>query len=479
MKKSEFQQLSQQVKGLETNLGKPQRVASTEQVTGQTAYGVPNVRRGENSLISRPFSFTKAMGLAAGVLAHEECKVEVELIAGFRKAMGEVGQDRHLSNNTVALPADFRLLPTELANSPQASLLRASMAQGQGKNLDPEHMAWLANRLGWENGKQVARAALLPAQSYLADDYGGTLVKPPEYMGIIPLMRNVSMMDKAGATFVPLPPQGKAVFSRQTSASTPYRITENVSITQSTIQTGQLMLQAKKTGVAIVVPNDLFKFASESADALFQGDMAKSLALIVDSDVLYGPGNGEIKGLIHYTGTNELLFYDAQTTPAPGGIGANGNTPLPQDGDLMMGYIEDRNFDPDTGWSWIMRGGRWRSLASTRASAVTSNDQQGPYVELLKAFGDRMPSQWAGMPVVRSTQVKNTSVKGGATNLTQIWGGLWNEMLIGMYGAMEFARGFGDGTFLADQTIIRGITYADAAPRYPGAFVVYDDVLPY
>jgi HK97 family phage major capsid protein len=478
MAESEVTKLLNEVKSLRTEMAKPVYAANPADVTGSGTRGVPSVRRGENANTSRRLSFVKMMGLMVGRVNKENAKPEYELLKAFNKTLSATTNSRYSldsESDLCSLPISFADLPASVTETQECSLLRAAMAPAG--NADPAEMQWMARRMGWNRGEQIARAALTPAESWLDNSYGGALVKPPEYMGLIPLMRNQSMMDRAGAQFISLPPQGKAVFASQQTASVAHWIVENTTIDLTTIKTGQVMLEAKKLGIAMVVPNDLFRFASESADALFQGDMALTLALTFDYATLYGPGNGRPKGLSMYTGTNELLQYEAQT-PAPGGIGANGNTPLPQDGDIMMGYLEDRNFDVDNGFKWVMRGGRWRSLAATRADAVTAGDQSGTYVEILKAFGDPVASRWAGMDVVRSAQVTNTAAKGGATNLTQIWGGMWNQCLIGMFGAVEFSRAVGEQMFFADQTGIRGIAYGDVAFRYPGAFVRYDDVLP-
>lgn len=482
MKRSEAQALSRQIAEASAKLEKPNYGGNDpSKVTGQNAQGVANVRRGENALSSRKVSFTKLMGLVTGRVTKQNAQQEYELLKGFNKVMSEAKTGNHYSvdgdSDLCSLPVSFADLPASVVDTQECAVLRAAMAPAG--NADPQEMTWLARRMNWNRGEQIARAALSPAESWLDPTYGGALVKPPEYMGLIPLMRNQSMMDRAGAQFISLPPQGKAVFASQQTATVAHWITENTTIDLTTLKTGQVTLEAKKLGIAMVVPNDLFRFASESADALFQGDMALTMALTFDYAALYGPGDGRPKGLINYDQANQLIDYAAQTDPAPGGIGANGNTPLPQDGDIMMGYLEDRNFDVDNGFKWIMRGGRWRSLAATRADAVTAGDQAGTYVEILKAFGDPVASRWAGMDVVRSAQVDNTGTKGTGTGLTQIWGGMWNQCLIGMFGAVEFSRAVGEQMFFADQTGIRGIAYGDVAFRYPGAYIYYPDVLPH
>ena len=160
------------------------------------------------------------------------------------------------------------------------------------------------------------------------------------------------------------------------------------------------------------------------------------------------------------------------------GIGANGNTLQPQDGYRMAGYIEDRNFDLNS-FKWIMRPRMWSAIASFRADAVTTGDQAGLFVQALtRLLADPIKSKWCDYEVVRSSQLPNNLTKSGGSGLTQIWGGNWNEMLLGMYGAIEFlTSNMGDTSVAYDQTLVRALLHADSVPRFPGAFIQYTSLI--
>ena len=117
----------------------------------------------------------------------------------------------------------------------------------------------------------------------------------------------------------------------------------------------------------------------------------------------------------------------------------------------------------------------WGAIAGRRADAVTAGDNSGVFVQsLTRILGDAIGKEWCGHEVVQSSQVRNTETKGGGTGLTDLWGGVWNELLMGLYGAIEFVSNpMGDTAFLQDQTLIRGILHCDSVPRYSGAFSVY------
>lgn len=452
---------------------------------------VPAIRTGESALTSRPFSLTKMFGLMSKALDMSEAKIEYDLMTGFKKALQDTSCiPERGAGSSFYYPGSRPCLPYQAAYHKATNELLLSAGSNINR-ADPDEMDWIESRLSrspkdpsyGDTGrfsKGYEPTHLKAAMSYLTDLTGGAMVAPPEMGEIIPLMRNMSAVDRAGARMVPLPPQGKWVAPRVASASTGYWIGENTAITQSNPTFGQAEMQAKKLGVLILVPNELFKYASPSADAILREDMAKTLALGYDFACLYGTSGAQPKGLLYYSGSDEVIDY-AAATPAPLGLATDGNTVQPQDGYLMSAGVEDRNFDL-AGFKWIMRPREWGKIASFRSSsgAATTADQLGLFVQdLTRALGAGAPAQWCGYPVVRSAQVRNTLTKGSGTGLTEVWGGVWNDgMLLGMYGAVEFATATqGDTMFAQDQTMIRGILHCDSVPRYAGAFTRYKEVL--
>lgn len=441
---------------------------SAGDVTPSTA---PTIRKGEDSMSSRPFNMIRLFGVMGGQIPRENAKTELALTGSFKKALEDTGSIvQGGGGGSQYLLGAKSFLPDVVAYHKATQELYEASSQLQ-KATDPDEMLWIGREIdnilvskGYEPRFQKT------AMSYLTDTIGGTLVAPPEMGELIPLMRNQSALDRAGARMVPLPPQGKWVAPRMTGPTTGYWIGENTAITESNPTTGQAEMMAKKLAVMCRLPNELFKYASASADAMIRQDIAKTLALGFDYAGLYGTSGAQPKGLKFYDSSNEVLSYTASV------VGTDGNTLTPQDGYLMSSAIEDRNFDLG-GWKWIMRPKMWGKIASFRSSsgAVTTADQLGLFVQdLTRKLGDGAPAQWTGYPVVRSSQIPNNLVKGssGAT-LTEIWGGVWNELLLGLYGAVEFASSVqGDSEFTNDQTRIRGILHCDSVPRYPGAFSV-------
>ncbi len=437
----------------------------------ETLTEAPAIRKGEDHLTSRPFRLLTMLGYIGGKVKREKATVEADLLDGFRKALEETTCVPENSDASSALfPISHRYLPDQAAAHEGTTAFRKALNNTWSDDTDHDEAAWIARRIG----KSYEPSFQKTAMSYLTETTGGALVAPPEMGEIIPLMRNASAVDRAGARNMPLPPQGKWVAPRITGPSTGYWIGENTAITESNPTTGQVALQAKKLGVLVRLPNELFRYASAAADALMRDDMAKTLALGFDYACLYGLGNGgQPKGLIYYTGTGE--FYDyAADTPAPKGISTNGNVLRPEDGYRMSSVTEDRNFDL-SGYKWIMRPRLKGTILSYRGDGPVPGDANGVFVQdLTRALGFAAPAQWCGYPIVASSQVRNNQTKGTNTACTEVFGGVWDNFLMGMYGAVEFAaNSMGEATFTQDQTLIRAILHCDAAPRYPGAFGYY------
>lgn len=453
------------LKQVNKELDEPVRPAVTPLDRGALATGAPNAVVG-GVQDSPPFRLSKAIRYVAGLYepgGEDEFKHEVNACRVFKKALGE---NQFLPNNTEAgralmLPLCSDYLGEAVTSTDGYRVVKGMMDEA-ARRYDPDEAAWLANRVR-------------KSQSYLTDNIGGTLVPPPVQGEFIDLMRPKQALVNAGVTQVPLPPNGRVTYPRQTTPSTMYWVGENTAITESQAGTGQVSLQAKKGGVFMTVPNELLKYASVAADALLNADISKTLALGLDYAGLYGAGSFQPTGLVNYTAANQLIAYEG-LSPAPKGVATNGNVLRTEDAYRMVGLIEDRNFEFK---GWIMRPTVANSVGGYRADAVTAADAAGPLVaDIVRSMSDKYPgTMFGGYPVAKSATVRANRSKGSSSVLTEVFGGAWDHMLLGMYGAVELAASKEAGSaFQNDQTYIRGLIWADVALRYEGAFVKYDYV---
>lgn len=415
---------------------------------------------------SPPFRLSKAIRFVTGQFRpgdEAEFKHEADACARFQKSLADTGflPPNLESGRSVLLPLCSDYLPEQTRAHDGYRVLKGMMAAAD-TGFDPDEAAWLMARVR-------------KSQSYLTDNIGGTLVPPPVQGEFIELMRPQQALVNAGVTQVPLPPNGRIAYPRQTSPSTMYWIGENTSITESAVGTGQVALQAKKGGVYLTLPNELLKYASVAADGLLKADISKTLALGLDYAGLYGAGSYQPSGLVNYTGSNQLIAYESQS-PTPKGVATNGNVLRTEDGYRMVGLIEDRNFE-FTGW--IMRPTLANSVGGYRADAVSANDAAGPLVaSIVRDITQKFPgTNFCGYKVAKSATVRANRTKGSSSVLTEVFGGAWDHYLLGMYGAVEIATSNQAGNlFQQDQTAVRGLIWADTGLRYDGAFIKYDFV---
>lgn len=424
-------------------------------------FGPPNIRHGENSQTSRGFSFLKMLGVLTGACTREEAKVEVDvhdkLNKVFCKDMGTAGYayggQGHTGLTRFLAPLSTSFFPEGTVEQAFRDEMKSLVMAGTA-SADPDEMNWIRRKM--HAGK---------ALSWLQENLGGALVAPPEQGELIELLRNKEALVNAGARTVPLPPQGRVRYPRQTTASTTYWVGENKTVTDSDIGTGDVSLQAKKLAVLIKAPNELIRFASPAAEAVMRDDMTKSLALGLDLAGLEGAGGD--------TRPRGLILMPNINTVVSGKTGADGDTIIGPDLYRMLAVVEESNAEFE---AWIMRPKTLYKYYQLRSDAVGQGDSAGPFLfNLIREAGDGTKPTLAGYPVVKSTQISQVRSKGSSSSLTYLIGGAWSELLIGMFGAIEFAQtSMGDTAFERDQTWVRGILSADIAARHEAAFCFMD-----
>lgn len=427
-------------------------------------FGSPNVRQGENIMGSRGFSFMKMLGVITGATPPDEAKIEMDVHkrlhgvyckdlvgGGYSYGKGRPGESAFLAPLATSFMHD-NIVPRDFRQE-MKSLVTAGV---DGADLD--HKNWIQKKM--LSGMGYGQKTL----SWLSELSGGSLVAPPEMGELIDLLRNKEALVNAGARVVPLPPQGRMKYPRQTAASTAYWVGENAPIGESEIGTGEITLQAKKLAVLIKAPNELIRFASPAAESLMRDDMTKSLALKLDLAGLEGTGTDtQPRGILNYPNINRIT--SSSTT-------ANGDRVTGQDIYRMIAAVEESNVDVFE--TFVMRPKTLYKYYQLRSDAVAQGDAQGPFLfSLIREPGETPQATLAGVPVVKSTQVSQSITKGSASNLTYVLGGMFSDCLIGMFGAIEFAQtNVGDTSFVNDQTWVRGILSADIQLRHEASFVV-------
>jgi HK97 family phage major capsid protein len=421
---------------------------------------VPSIRRGENVMSSRGYSFTKAAGFVRHQIDGASCRVETDMHNRLQKALVECGQYVKGDSNSFLVPFSTQHLCLEDQNLVRE--VHEIVAAGAA-GADPQEVAALKQRY-WGREK---------ALSWIDHTSGGALVSPPVMGELIELFRNNEALLRAGARELPMPPQGRLVWPRQTDATTAYWVGENNTITSSEFATGDLVMIAKKLGLLVKLPNELFRFSSVSMEQFVREDMMKSAAIKFDKTALEGVGSTySPKGIINYA---NITGHTASTT------GSDGDTFEAEDVALMIGKTEEQNAE-FTGW--IMRPLMYSALRNRRADAVSAADGAGAFLfDRDRSIEDPMnrgrgAANLEGYPVVKSTNVANDRIKGNGDDLTYILGGNFRDVLLCMSGVLEFlVSDKGDTMVTNDQTWVRGTLFCDVGVRHEASLVLCDQLV--
>jgi HK97 family phage major capsid protein len=427
----------------------------------------PAVSVGGYGRDSQPFSFTKALVGHIGDQNRANAKFEGDVLTRFRKALIETNSLPPGSTPSAwFLPVNFDHLGEAFNQHPDAQYVKSVIA-ASGRASDPDEEKWL-----------IRKGVIYKTQSAYTDSLGGTLVAPPTFGDVIPLIRPQAALLAAGATNFPLPPNGRHVRPRITAAPTVQAVAESQDAPESDLSTDQMELSAKKIAGLVRISEEATNYTSGTIDNYAQAELERSLGLKMDAYGFYGTGGPSIPSGLTSAAYSAAVINVATTYPTGRGIGTNGNTLLPQYGDLLPSLIGERSFNMDaTGGCWVMRPAAYASAQGVRGDGPVPGDQQGPLVDILRRFGETSPNQWRGRKVVQTTNIRGDRTKGTGTNLSDAFFGIWTHCIVATFGAVQFRQGDDANTVKRGQFIIRGVMFGDIGFEYPAAFLYLPDIL--
>lgn len=338
-------------------------------------------------------------------------------------------------------------------------LVRCAKALRLG-NGDPERAIKVLKAQGYERAAEKFERAL--AGVTLTD---GGVFMPPEYSAeFIDLLRNRTVVRKAGAREIPL--NGTLEIGRQNGSATATWGEETSSTNASEPTTGTVKLVERKLTVIVPAKNGLILKADRSAEQFIQDDMLKTAAVESDAKHLRGTGSASAPKGLRYLANSANVF--AVTS---------GKTVVTATADLYKAVrlVAEANVPMDvaTDFAWFMSPRSYYWLSSLR-------DGNNNLVFAAELAQGRL----AGFPAFQSTQVPSNLGSGGAES--EIIFAAMSEFIVGN---SEQARieAIANGTYLnsagtlvsgvsADETVFRLVLYTDSALRHDKAAAVITGV---
>lgn len=433
-------------------------------------FGGFNIRKGENSMTSRPYSLArlaKALKMRNDHVADwaDHAKVELDLSGRLKKSYYGGASWEGYNPGGIVTPLAAELMPTEDRTMDDGKVqkgIEVSLAKEcrdimrHDSAFDNDELSFIMKSIGLQKDLTQTNAAV-----------GGSLIAYAAQGELIELLRATELFSRVGASSIDLPPQGKIRFPRVTGSLTIAATYEGATISESNMATGGLELSAKAYSGLTDIPDEMFRFATSVAvESWIRSEFIREIGLKADRDMITGIGGTSIRGILNYGSINTVLATTVAT---------DGNTLGPDDPLRLYAAIADANAPIDRGFFFALTNTLWAGLCTKKASS------SGDYMFAVATQGlggGKVSKTLHGEPVFTSTQLPTNRTKGSGTTLTCLLGGVGAEWVIGRAGIVEIDMTNSDSTkFTQRISTLRGTQFVDAGPRHEASFGVVDTLL--
>lgn len=401
---------------------------------------------GESALTSRGYSFAR-VALAACTGDWRNAKVEVDI---------------------------HRML-TENGMSPQSDkgILVPLNAEFLERHDSTRHLfgGWLQKLLTkeYKPSYRIARELVkvrAPLQQGTPST-GGFLVDAAVAPDFIELLRDNTVVEKAGARVITFPKSGQLIFKRQAGGATAYWVGEGQQLTESNATFGQMTLQEKYLGVYVRSSNQLIQHATPDVETLIREDMAVAVALAQDLAFLRGTGSTvSPQGILNTTGVNIKYIT------SDGSGSGNGRAIKAEDLIEMRGIVRKAMKRQHNALAFVFNTDLETMLLKMRVDALSAGDSAGAFL-----FGGGLrevdPDKLLQVPYFISDQLPSNLTFGNKSTCTEVYLGDFGEAIIARGAVAEVVPNQAAETaYLNNETWFRLILGVDFGLRHPEAFCV-------
>ena len=366
------------------------------------------------------------------------------------------GHMDHIRSNVAA--EERQKSPTEPGHG-VARVLRA-LAFSRNDQQRAVDFARKAQEQSWRDdlGDQVVKS--LQAGNFEA---AGFLLEPQFTSEIIELLRNRTVIRRAGARSVPMP-NGSMTMPKQTDSASAHYIGEAQAIPESQPEGGHVQMSAKKLVGLVPVSNELLTFtAGNQADAFVRDDLLSTTSIREDQAFYRGSGTQYTPRGLRWWAVEDNVLESNGTAPEE----------IEQDFTDLVNALEAKNVPLDT-LALFMTPKVKNNLANKRDSA--GGNLLFPNLRMVES-----PNIW-GIPVYTTNSIPS-DLNGGNTEIVLA---RMSDVLIGESMNMQLTAdpnaSYVDGSgqtisaFQNDLTLIRAISMHDFMVRREESVAVMTNV---
>lgn len=265
---------------------------------------------------------------------------------------------------------------------------------------------------------------------------------------VIDRLRNASMVQRAGATFL-AGLTANVSFPRIAASATAQWVADGSALTLTDPSTNTVSLTPHSVGALTEYSRQTLLQASPDVDNLIRSDLSKVLAAAIDLGAIAGTGTGaQPTGVLNTAGIGSV---------AMGTNGAALTYAAVQD---LVASVANANGEGDT-MAFITN-------TKVRTAVRKMLDAQNRPLGEAVVFGD--------IPAIYSNAVTSAGTKGTGTNLSTLLYGNWSDLLIGVFGALDIVSNpYGDG-YARGAVQVRAFAAVDVAPRHAASFGAITDI---
>lgn len=292
---------------------------------------------------------------------------------------------------------------------------------------------------------------------------GGALVQT-DHLGdsFVESLRNRSRVLSLGATMLP-GRVGNVTIPKEASDTDVFWLSENEEIPETDQSFSQLSMKPRTVGAIASFSRNMLLSADPAIENILKKNMLTSLAIGVDTALLYGDGIKQPLGIFNTPGVRSIIAGNPDGGPLTYGLLTT-----------MESEIFGENAEGN-GLAWIVNS-QIRKAARTTTENASSNAKwiwSDPIAGSDSMMGD---GSMLGHKAVLSNNVKRGSTKGNGSDLSHLILGNWSSLAFASWGTIELmANPFGKG-FSTGATELRVLYSVDSCVRYPESFCVCTDI---